>query len=164
LPAEPFRTDLAKVIAELARRFNAPAFTPHVTIYSSPIEPFTDPRDILAAAGAAARPIELISTGVSFGRQFTKTLFINFQDEANLSLLSETIRMNTSKREGYALQPHLSLLYGSINEAVKRGLAAGITPPAKVLFDVVQAVRTGEVNRTREDVERWQVLAERSLG
>ena len=37
LPAAETRAAFATVIAELAERFNAPVFEPHVTLYSGPV-------------------------------------------------------------------------------------------------------------------------------
>lgn len=159
IPAEPFRSELDTLIRNLARRFHAPVFTPHVTIYSGAIDTFTNPQNILDVVLTGAKPIELTSAGISFTNQFTKTLFIQFEQNPQLSLLSENIRRSTPAREPYNLDPHLSLLYATLDVTTQRDLARSITPQSRILFDTLQAISTGGSNLTAVDVEQWSLLA-----
>jgi hypothetical protein len=56
------------------------------------------------------------------------------------------------------------LLYKTVNEETKRAVAASIRLPfSEVTFDRAKAVISRAEIRTREDVETWQVVAERDL-
>jgi hypothetical protein len=163
LPALPEREQLRARIAELAARFNAPMFEPHVTLYSGEL---TQDDDVAAAVEAAARamsPVTLRSTGVAQSEVFTKTLFIEFAAEERLSVASDAIRLRLRVGTPYELKPHLSLLYAELSSTVRAELTREFAPPPPVTFDRLQAIVSAGSIRRREDVEAWRVVAEAPL-
>jgi hypothetical protein len=162
IPAEPFRRDFSEWIARLGKKFDAPVFVPHVTVFSGEVEPSVSPSEIITTAAFGMDEIQLRATGVAFSAEFTKTLFITFAENGGLTRCSERIRARCLP-SSYELHPHLSLLYASVDDDVKRALAEEICQPDPVWFDALQAVATGESNQRREDIEAWRVIAEARL-
>jgi len=162
-PAEPERGQFAKVISELARRFNAPVFEPHVTIYVTSAAQ-EKPAAILEKTLKGRRPYRLGIRGLDFSDKFTKTLFVQFAPDVALADLSEDLRRASATRNDYELNPHLSLIYKEMDHETKRRLATSITLPFnEVFFASVKAVISPAEIKTREDVEAWRVIAERRL-
>src|SRR5205085_8060365 len=163
LPAEPARTFFSNLIAELAARFDAPIFEPHVTLYVTSAEN-EDAAGLLARAAANAKPYRLRITGIDYSDEFTKTVFVQFQSDAGLSELSAQLRAASASKNDYKLNPHLSLIYKTMSEERKADLARSLTLSfTEVVFDSVKAVISPAEIKSREDVEAWRRVAEEKL-
>lgn len=163
LPAEPAHTFFSRLIAELAERFDAPVFEPHVTVYVIDAQK-ENAMELLNCASANTESRRLSITGIDYSDEFTKTLFVQFKPDAGLARLSEDLRRGSVSRDDYQLNPHLSLLYKDLDNETKRQLAASISLPFdEIVFDEVKAVISPAEIRSRTDVEAWRVVAEQSL-
>jgi 2'-5' RNA ligase len=161
--AEPARAQCAALIQNLAARFDAPIFEPHVTIHvvSAGAENFGA---ILERVASGRGPYRLFVQGIEFAEAFTKTLFVQFAQNPELARLSEDLGRALPAQSDYKLNPHLSLLYKDLSTEIKRDLAHSIRLPFTELeFDSVKAVISPEKIESRADVEAWRVLAEHNL-
>jgi len=164
IPAEPARRFFQDLINDLARRYDAPVFGPHVTIYVG-----ADSTDAVnATLSKAARdcePIALQALEVSHSDEFIKTLFVEFGLNSKLRQLNQAIRGAAQNPSGYDLKPHLSLIYKRMSVQTRRHLARSIEVPfPEVTFDSLKAVRCVSPTRNRADVEAWRVMSEKPLG
>ncbi|WP_072218217.1 hypothetical protein [Leptolyngbya sp. NIES-2104] len=140
------------LINDLAQRYDAPIFQPHVTLYSGNFER-TKILEFLRT------PIDLVLAvdRITHSDQFTKTLFIQLVSNPQLEQLSES----TQKYFGspYSLDPHLSLIYAHLNEAEKRSLSEKIRLRDRVIrFDRLSAIEVPTHPQTRDDVESWREI------
>ena len=163
LPSEPAKGKLQQLITDLAGRFDAPVFAPHVTLYSGPLTETDRPNDALANVASRFAPLDLHSTGISFSSQFTKTLFIEFALDDSLKQLSDALRGKATTPIDYELKPHMSLIYAELDEQSKRRLKEELFAPSVIRFDAIAAMISGESTRTRTDVENWKVSDEYRL-
>lgn len=161
-PAEPARREFAAMIRDLAARFDAPIFEPHVTLYVTDASG-ENPEPVLAAVTGRGE-YRLAVRGLDYSAQFTKTLFVQFARDPELACLSEDLRRASASPIDYELNPHLSLLYKNMDQETKRGLALSIPLPfTEVAFHSLKAVISPALITSREDVEAWRVVAERRL-
>ncbi|GIX48170.1 MAG: hypothetical protein KatS3mg131_2381 [Candidatus Tectimicrobiota bacterium] len=159
IPAAQERAFFEALIARLAHQYEAPIFVPHVTVYASESTPEDDAAAILAQALAGMPPLHLRVTGIGYSKAFTQTLFVRFAPCAALEALSARLRARLARPSPYVLQPHLSLLYKHLPAEEKRRLAATLTLPGPtVRFDTAAAIAAAAETRTRQDVERWQLV------
>ena len=162
-PAEPARNYLAEVIRDLAARFDAPTFEPHMTIYVTGAEQENAAR-VLVTVAKEQRPVRSGIHGLDYSDKFTKTLFVQLAADAELTGLSEKVRRASASQNDYELNPHLSLIYKTMEEETKRQLATSIKLPfTEIVFDTVKAVLTPAEINSREDLEAWRVIAEATL-
>jgi 2'-5' RNA ligase len=159
IPAEPARSFFKGIITDLARRYDAPLFGPHVTIHVG-----KNRADLaetaLADAAREAKPIRLKPAGIDQSGEFVKTLFVQIKLSAELRQMSEIIRNAAHDSSQYELKPHLSLLYKNLAAETRRELAASITLPfSEIIFDSIQAVRCVSPTQTSADVELWRLIA-----
>ena len=162
-PAEPARSGLAELIANLARQFDAPVFEPHITIYVTNAE-HENPGAVLEKVLKGRELFRLTVTGLDYSEEFTKTLFVQFAPDPDLARLSEDLRRASVTRNDYELNPHVSLMYKEMDEETKRRLASSITLPfTEVTFDNVKAIISPAEIKSRQDVEAWRVVAEQSV-
>jgi 2'-5' RNA ligase len=163
LPAEPARSELAGIISDLAKRFDAPSFEPHVTVYVTEADR-QNAADVLRRVLREHQPFRLSVRGIEYSDKFTKTLFIQFAADAELSRCSDELRRASTSASDYQLNPHLSLIYKAMAHETQRDLAAAITLPfAEISFDEMKAIVSPAEIKDRGDVEAWRVVAEGKL-
>lgn len=163
IPAEPAHTFFQRLIEDLARRFDAPRFEPHMTIHVVANHPDAAEK-ALSKASRECQLIKLKPLEIGHSDEFIKTLFVQFAPNRKLRQLHETIRNAAQDSSDYELDPHLSLLYKNMPAIARRELADSIKVPfSEVVFDSLKAVRCILPTRSRADVEAWQVMATRDL-
>jgi len=162
-PAAPDREPLAAIIRDLAQRFDAPVFDPHVTFYSGPVSSVELVPGMVDALAREHEPLTLRTTGLAHSAQFTKTLFIECELVPALSAMSVALQQRSGAGESYELKPHVSLIYAHLDDTTRQRLAGELTVPAQIRFDAMRAVLTGAETNTKTDVEAWRVIAESSL-
>jgi len=164
IPAEPAHRFFQDLINDLARRYDAPVFEPHVTIYVGKDGTDAVDRTLLKAA-RDCEPIVLQALEVSGSSEFTKTLYVHFVMTTELHQLNHSIRTAARDSSDYQLSPHLSLLYKRISMQDRHLLTHSIEVPfPEVTFDSLKAVRCVSPTQSRADVEAWRVVAEKPLG
>lgn len=163
IPAEPARSFFRGLIEDLARRYDAPVFEPHVTVYVG-VNQVDAAEKALSEAGRECQSINLKTFEIDHSGEFIKTLFVQFALNTELRQLHAIIRNAAQDSSHYELKPHLSLLYKKMPVVARRELADSIkTPFSEVTFDALKAVRCISPTQSRADVEAWQVMATREL-
>lgn len=164
VPTEPARSELVSLIGSLARKYNAPVFEPHLTLYASDDDEVLIKRVVMGVA-ATTRPITLTIERIDHSEEFTKTLFIQFARSAEAQWLSDVFRAASTSGNEYELDPHVSLIYAHIPAEAKAVEAEQIQFSfSQVTFDAIQAVDCSTPIETRADVEGWQMVSEARLG
>jgi 2'-5' RNA ligase len=164
MPAEPARAVFASLIRDLAARFDAPVFDPHLTLHTVPAGK-DDPAVVLQSVRALRKSYRLKIAGVGHSQEYTKTLFVQFDPDESVNELSANLCAASASREPYALNPHLSLIYKEMPALDKAKLAASLALPfPEVTFDSIRAVVSPAEIKTREDVEKWRVVGEMAFG
>ena len=163
IPAEPARSHFVAMIHDLAARFDAPVFEPHVTVYVTPAEG-ENAVALLERGLAESHPYRLSITGFDFSDKFTKTLFVQFAEDEELKAVTARFRAASISHNEYELNPHLSLIYKTLPNEAKAEMVKSLSLPFdEVRFDSVKAVISPADIKSREDVEAWRVVATRSL-
>ena len=158
IPAEPARSFFHGVIDDLARRYQAAVFEPHVTLHVG-ADRADSAQQALAESARECTPIKLKPLGIQQSDEFVKTLFVQFALTAELRQVKGIIHDVAQDSSQYDLKPHLSLLYNKMKAAVRRELAASIVVPfSQITFDRIKAVRCVSPTQSRADVESWRVI------
>jgi 2'-5' RNA ligase len=157
LPAEPFAQYLTTWIRTLAERFDAAIFAPHVTLYAGPEIVGASPERILLEAARMYSLLVLRHEGIKHSDQFTKTVYVEFEETDEIIKLSEQLRQRHSYSSGYEFQPHLSLIYAPLEAVQREEVAAScFLPFPEIAFDRVTAMVAPGKTESREDVEAWK--------
>jgi 2'-5' RNA ligase len=163
IPTEPARSFFQGLINDLARRYNAPVFEPHMTIYVGSDRVEAD--EVIAKAASGCRLVQAKALKIRESGEFVKTLFVQFALDRKLEQLNEIIRGAAQDSSDYQLNPHLSLLYKKMSILARRELGNSIKLPfSEVTFESIKAIRCVSPTRSRADVEAWRVVAAKSLG
>ena len=163
IPAELAHRFFQRLIKDLARRYDAPFFEPHLTIYVGANDANAAEKALSKAAGEW-QTIDLKALGINHSDEFIKTLFVQFAMNRKLRQLHQTIRNAAQDLSDYELNPHLSLLYKNMPATARRQLADSIKVPfSEVIFDSLKAVRCTSPTQSGADVEAWRVVAATEL-
>jgi 2'-5' RNA ligase len=163
IPAEPELSWFRSLIQDLTRRFDAPAFEPHVTLYVTE-RGNENPARVLWEAFCNIQAPRLFIAAIKYSNEFTKTLFVELRPEQLLDELSRKLRASSDSQHEYQLNPHLSLIYKTMSREMKMELANSLRPPFdEVRFDSAKAVISTAKIESRADVEAWRVVATQRL-
>lgn len=158
IPAAADREFFQEIIDRLARDYDAFSFLPHVTIYWGEFSSDESPTEILEQAIQGIRSFSLQCDRILYTDQFTKSLFVQFHPSAVLSQIAAAIRSRATPSD-FTLNPHLSLMYNHVGEAVKQRLAQTIhLSRTQVLFDEIQVLLTPDTAQTRSDIENLKLI------
>ena len=164
IPSEEDRAFFQEIIDNLAKEYDAPVFTPHVTIYSGECTPEESPAELLEQATRGVQGFRLTVDQLLYTDEFTKTLFVQFYPNSILSQISESLHRCSKKPSEYELNPHLSLIYQYLSEEIKQELITKLNlPKSEVFFNEVRAISAGNQVKGWEDVESWEVISIRKL-
>ena len=103
------------LIAELAERYRAPSFSPHVTLYSAGGNAANAPWicEVVAPSLRQLGPVEVES--VACATKYTETLFVRLRTTPELDRLSRQCRAHVGG-PAYKLKAHMSILYAELSE------------------------------------------------
>jgi hypothetical protein len=164
IPGEEDRAFFQEIIDNLAKEYDAPVFTPHVTIYSGEYTPEESPAELLGNAIQGIQNFSLRVEQLLYTDQFTKTLFVQFYQNSLLTQISETLHNCSRHPSEFALNPHLSLIYQFLSEKIKKNLITQLClPKSEVCFNEVRAISTPNQVKGWEDVASWEVIDIRKL-
>jgi len=157
MPAGAARKFFERTIRELAMRFDAPAFEPHLTLFVAP-EASRAPREVISEIPSP--DLVLVAREIGWSEKFTETLFVRFERNQRLLRLVEAIRKSSGGSEQYQIDPHLSLIYKKLPAKTKRALAEEIQLPfSEVHFEKIRAMRCKSPTKTADEVREWKLLA-----
>jgi len=160
IPTEPARSYFQNLISDLAERYDAPEFEPHVTVHVG-VDCTDKVAELLSISTRRSRPITLRALNVSNSSEFIKTLFVTFDTSLQLQRLNQSIRKAAQESSTYQLNPHLSLLYKNMSTVDRNCLARLVEVPfTEVTFNSLKAVRCISPTKSRTDVEAWRPTAE----
>ena len=160
VPTEPARSYFQNVINDIAQRYDAPTFEPHVTVHvgADTVD------DVLSKVVRDCEQIVLQALEVSGSSEFIKTLFVQFALNRRVQRLNEIIRNAGQDSSDYQIQPHVSLIYKRMSILARCQLARSMKIPfSEVVFDSIKAVRCASPTRSSADVEAWRVVAMKAL-
>jgi 2'-5' RNA ligase len=163
IPTEPVHSFFQGIINDLARRYDAPVFEPHVTVHVGANRAELAAKSIAQAARECTQ-IKLKRLEIDHSDEFIKTLFVQFALSKELQQINDIVRGAARDSSQNELKPHLSLIYTNMAPATRRKLAASIKVPfSEVTFGTIKAVRCVSPTQSPADVEAWRVVAAASL-
>ena len=161
LPARPERDLFCQIVRILRKELRAPNFEPHLTLFVTSDRGIS-PKKVLQSI--RFRPIRLSVRNTAFSRKFTKTLFVRFKSSPALRKLATDLGRAAKFGGRSPADPHVSLIYKKLPTRMQKELATVIKLPFRTArFDSIAAVRLTLPVRNGADVEKWRIVAKRSL-
>jgi len=160
VPEGPARELLSGCIHRLAERLGTVPFAPHVTLLAG-IE--AGEEVALAEAEALARtlaPLPVRLAGVEGRDARFRCLYVRAEHPAALAAAHAVAARWFSRDPDPSFEPHLSLVYGTLEPEAKAGLARELDAATRVSFEV----RRLHLWRTAGEPEEWSEIGAFGLG
>ncbi len=141
-----------KIISSLAKKYTAPKFAAHLTIYSK-ISSISEAKKAVSAI--KSKKIRVKTLGIGESDYLWKTLFVKIKKDRQLVKIHQSL--HDYLKNDYEFAPHLSLIYKKINAQTKREIRSGLKIKKSILFDSVVIIRS---SRT---VKNWRVVYRKKL-
>ncbi len=147
-------TYLHKLIKALSNNYNAPTFTPHITvnsgidhIESKEIEKFLHLKDNLKEIEVNVKSIEISS-------YLWKTLYLQINHSNLLDQVHQDVEQCFQSVQGnlFVFNPHISLMYKAISTVEKRKIIKKLNIKKSFIANGLQIVRTGQ------NINQWSVI------
>lgn len=136
-PSGRKREVLQDLIQQLAKKFDGPAFTAHVTLLSGiSIENEEELMQKTAQLAADQSSFELSLDGLGMEDRYFRALYLRARENEALTSLHEEATELFSIQNDEPYIPHLSLLYGNYPEAKKLDALDTIYIPEVISFTV----------------------------
>jgi hypothetical protein len=159
IPPPALRIPLAGVIRDLSMRYRTPAFEPHITL-AGDIPPGVD---IIAKTHALARRLTACRVELAaaeWGTSYFHAVFLPLVHDESIraaqGLASDMFGVSPDRKHA----PHLSLVYGHLDDATKSAIVGGLTSMPLASF-VVTELRLEETNGP---TEAWTPVVTIPLG
>ena len=150
---------LEALIADLADKFSAPEFTPHMTLYSCRRSLLQEELAVTAALASRCPPLTLRTDGLVSRDRLTQALFIRLGSNITLRGLRESLQNELPRTSVHDFEPHVSLLYQLLPTPVRERLARETRLPLQEIgFDQIRAVAIPETIHTKGSLSGWQTL------
>lgn len=159
-PEGETRARIIEVMRRLRERGGGPAFEPHVTLLGGIEAEAADAGSKLERLTARIRPITLALGRIDWREERFRCLFAVVAPSAELAAARRAAVEVFGVVPAGPYEPHLSLLYGEIDAALKRELAAAAGGGLDLSFEAA-AVELVDTSRNIP-VERWRTLAARA--
>ena len=160
IPETQAREFFATIIGELARRFDAPVFEPHLTLLGAIANDDKTRRVFRNLIVAPNYALEI--AGIHFSERHTQTLFVRFHLSEKLRELHRALGQALDLENTDDFDPHLSLLYKEMPLAQLEELARNIKLPfQRVSFAGLKLIAHPPTVTRREDVKAFREIERR---
>ena len=161
-PAGDALDKIQKVMRALHKRGGGPQFQPHVTLLEGMETTQADAETKLKKLALRLKPFKVRLGRIDWRLEYFRCLFATAELSAELAAAQRDAYDVFEMKPAPPYEPHLSLLYGKLDEALKQELAAQAGGGLDVIFEV-NAVYL--VDATDDmPVTKWRTLSEHALG
>jgi 2'-5' RNA ligase len=147
IPSKQDAKHLNTIIKNLAKKYNAPKFSAHITVYSG----ITSLDDAKSAVQLLNSPkIRVRKLGIARSEYLWKTLYLRIKKDKKLGAIHKILARKL--RTKYVFLPHISLIYKKLDDTTKRKIIKTIKTKNSFVFDAVAIIRSSK------NVHQWKVL------
>ena len=157
LPQPQDRAYLQNVMAPLATRYNAPSFSPHLTVARLQVPDQFQP--FLAKLISVPPTLSLATQGLAHSPEFFRTVYIRTALETHLVALRQSLYRLWPDNPVKPFLPHISLIYKNLESAERQAIIRSLNVKKRFIFDTL-AVVCPQTQGEWMAVETWQTIAQ----
>ncbi len=157
LPTNKDSKYLSYVIENLSRKYNAPIFSPHLTVYDSVKIDLPALKGVVKSSIDGLRPIVVEKSRIDESNYVWKTVFIVIKRNPHLTQINRNLASFLSKYTHYSFKPHMSLIYKKMVRAQRLRIVNELKIKNEFKFDKIAIVQDSE------NVSKWKPTFMRTL-
>lgn len=149
---------LRDVVKSLGDKYDAPIFTPHLTIYGDARTEIEIMKQAALESIKDIKPFQISVDKLNYSEAFFKTVFIEFKESEFLNMISNRLQGKLSKYGNYTFKPHVSLIYKKLTDEIKKDIIKQVSIKDKFTVSKIVLVVPGNNKDDWYDVLDWRVL------
>lgn len=156
MAAAPHEAQLQEIVDDLARRFGAPVFRPHLTLVQDMACPLAELSPAAAETAAGIRSFAANVEEIGVSEAYFRSFYARFAVEGAMRKLKERAGERLLSEDIGGFMPHVSLAYGVEESAAKRAALRRMTARLvgrPIRFDRLCVVRSGK----GVPIEEWEI-------
>ncbi|MDB5189957.1 MAG: cyclic phosphodiesterase-like protein [Parcubacteria group bacterium] len=166
-PEGGLKKELSEIIEKLAKEYDGPVFTPHVTLLARipsdsesapvPLEAIIEKSQSLAKS---LSPFTLTLGRTSTENAYFKALYLHIKEQTEMRVLHAQALEHFFMDDEAPYLPHLSLLYGKYPQEQKEVTIESLVLPTEHSF----VVKSLYLYQTEGEVHDWKLIQEFPFG
>ncbi len=143
---------LFEIINDLAKKYDAPSFIPHITAYGLLNIDLKTLDDKILETIQKIKSFSVETNTINFSDDFWKTLFVEILPNKHLVKINNNLTKNLSQFSKYEFLPHISLLYKNMEKNQKQFLAESLV--MKKNFKIIGM----GIQQFSENIKEWKLV------
>ncbi len=158
VPKKSQEQALQKIINQLADKYGAFPFIPHITIYNTGVKVKLNAIiNTIKEVTVKIKPFTIPVEKINYSDVFIKTLYLQCLINKELNYLYQGLKNKFIFAQNYILHPHLSLIYKiNLPEKEKKNIIKHLTYPQMLAIDKIIVI-TGPDIHQEKDVLNWKI-------
>jgi 2'-5' RNA ligase len=146
------RDYLKKIIDEIAKKYHAPKFEPHITVYGLVDSKLSNIDRIAKEISLNCNSCVVKKSKILQSEDLWKTVYVELEMNKQLKTIHENLKKHFEKTVKYEFKPHISLIYKilSLEEKIKIINELDI----KNEFTINKLV----IQKFSPDIEKWKII------
>ena len=140
------------IINDFGKRFEAPSFLPHITVYGLVNTKLEYLSTIAEEISSNFKPFKVKLLNLAYSDEIWKTLYINIKLDKNLNTIYHHLQKNLRMINDYKFEPHLSLIYKKIPLNEKKEIISN--------FELKQSVKIDKICifKYSRKINEWKIV------
>jgi 2'-5' RNA ligase len=160
MPEDEVYTKLISTIRQLSKPYGTPEFEPHVTVIGTMTGQQQDLTEKMTSLASEVKSFEVKLMDLDYLNEYFRCLFIRIEQSAAVMGANTKARTIFDQSRSADYMPHLSLMYGDIDTAVKKAVITTIGSDLRCTFPVNNI----HLYSTSGAPERWFKIQSVHLG
>jgi len=160
MPEDEVYAKLISTIRQLSKPYGTPEFEPHVTVIGTMTGQKKDLTEKMNRLAAEVKPFAVKLMDLDYLNEYFRCLFIRIEQSAAVMGANTKARTIFDQSRSADYMPHLSLMYGDIDTAVKKAVIQTIGRDLRCTFPVNDI----HLYATSGAPERWHKVQSVHLG
>ena len=151
------RNYLKKIIDELAEKYHAPKFEPHITVYGLVDSEMSLIENIAKETTLNCNSFLVEKSEILQSEELWKTVYVELKMNDQLELIYKNLRKHFEKILKYEFNPHISLIYKILPIQEKIKIINDLDIKNEFMIDRLV------VQKFFPEVEKWKIVKEYNL-
>jgi len=155
--AKDDREYLRKIINEISKKYNAPKFEPHITVYGLIDSKISHIEKIIKEISNNYNSFVVKKSEILQSENLWKTVYIELKTNNELDLIHKNLKNHFENISKYEFNPHISLIYKILSIKEKTKIVDKLNIKNEFTVDKLC------IQKFFRDIEKWKIVREYNL-
>ena len=151
LPENKDASYLSKIINDLSKKYHAPTFFPHITIYGIVDVSLYKVNQSIKKSIEGIKTIIVKTKKVDFSDDFWKTVFIEIKNNNEMNLIHKRLSQQLMTFNDYNFSPHISLIYKKLVKSEKLNIIKNLKIKNEFVIEKIAILNHSQ------NIEEWKI-------